>query len=204
LTPRARADHERKLEPARLVLGSAAAEAAWTAAQGMSLAEAVAYALEREPDTSGPLTPREEEVAALVVQGLSNRQIAERLVISARTADNHLQHILNKLGLGSRAELAAWVVERNQARASNVAVPLYMDIHRELGDLTAALVADAHHKDLALQSKYGVRYLKYWFDSASGKVFCLVEAPSAEAAIAVHRDAHGLLPDEIFEVEEGG
>jgi uncharacterized protein DUF4242 len=83
-------------------------------------------------------------------------------------------------------------------------VPLYMDVHHELTDLTPALAAEAHHKDLALQAKYGVRYLKYWFDSASGKVFCLVEAPSAEAAIAVHREAHGLLPDEIFEVEEGG
>jgi hypothetical protein len=48
-----------------------------------------------------------------------------------------------------------------------------------------------------------VRYLKDWFDSASGKVFCLVEAPSAQAAIGVHREAHGMLPDEIFEVEEG-
>ncbi len=65
------------------------------------------------------------------------------------------------------------------------------------------VVSDGHQRDLAVQDKYGVRYLKYWFDSASGKVFCLVEAPSADAAIQVHREAHGMLADEIFEVEEG-
>jgi hypothetical protein len=78
-----------------------------------------------------------------------------------------------------------------------------MDVHAHLGDLTPALAAEAHQKDLAVQAKYGVRYLKYWFDSASGRVFCLVEAPSAQTAAAVHREAHGLLADEIFEVEEG-
>jgi hypothetical protein len=71
-------------------------------------------------------------------------------------------------------------------------------------DLNSALLDDNHQKDLAVQDKYGVRYLKYWFDSVSGKVFCLVEAPSAEAAIEVHRLSHGHLADEIFEVEEGG
>jgi hypothetical protein len=83
------------------------------------------------------------------------------------------------------------------------AVPLYLDVHPVRTDLTRGLVSDGHQRDLAVQDKYGVRYLKYWFDSASGKVFCLVEAPSADAAIQVHREAHGMLPDEIFEVEEG-
>jgi hypothetical protein len=82
-------------------------------------------------------------------------------------------------------------------------VPLYLDVHREVEGLSTAMAADAHDKDLAVQGRFGVRYLKYWYDSASGKVFCLVEAPTAEAAIAVHREAHGMLPDEIFEVEEG-
>lgn len=82
-------------------------------------------------------------------------------------------------------------------------MPLYLDVHREMAGVTAILAAEAHQKDLSVQASHGVRYLKYWFDSASGKVFCLVEAPSAEAAIAVHREAHGMLPDEIFEVEEG-
>ena len=53
-----------------------------------------------------------------------------------------------------------------------------------------------------MQAKYGVRYIKYWFDPITGKVFCLSEAPSKEAALAVHREAHGQMPDDIFEVQE--
>ena len=78
---------------------------------------------------------------------------------------------------------------------------LYMDIHNLRDGLTAEAIEDAHAKDPESQSKYGVKYLKYWFEE--GKVFCLVEAPSKEAAIAVHREAHGLLADELIEVQEG-
>jgi DNA-binding NarL/FixJ family response regulator len=56
------------------------------------------------------LSPREQEVAVLIAHGLTNRQIAERLVIAPRTADNHVQHIFDKLGLSARAQVAAWVV----------------------------------------------------------------------------------------------
>jgi hypothetical protein len=69
--------------------------------------------------------------------------------------------------------------------------------------LTAEAVAGAHKKDLETQGKYGVKYLKYWFDEGTGKVFCLVEAPSKEAAERVHKEAHGLVADEIIEVKEG-
>jgi hypothetical protein len=55
---------------------------------------------------------------------------------------------------------------------------------------------------VAVQERHGVRYLKYWYDPASGRVFCLSEAPSKEAALAVHRESHGQMPDEIFEVQE--
>ena len=82
-------------------------------------------------------------------------------------------------------------------------MPLYMDTHAHIEGLTAAAVAGAHEKDLAIQEKHGVKYLKYWFDESSGKVFCLVDAPSKEAAIAVHQEAHGLVADEIVEVREG-
>ncbi len=82
-------------------------------------------------------------------------------------------------------------------------MPLYMDVHDHVEGLTAEAVAGAHQRDLEVQEKYGVKYLKYWFDEASGKVFCLVEAPSKEAAEAVHREAHGLVADEITEVQEG-
>ena len=82
-------------------------------------------------------------------------------------------------------------------------MPLFMDVHNKVDGLTADAVAGAHQKDLEVQEKHGVSYLKYWFDEGSGKVFCLVEAPNAEAAVAVHREAHGLVADDITEVQEG-
>ena len=83
-------------------------------------------------------------------------------------------------------------------------MPLYMDIHRNVAGASADDVAGAHGKDLEVQKRHGVRYLKYWHDAKEGKVFCLCEAPNAEAARAVHREAHGLMADEIFQVEENG
>jgi hypothetical protein len=82
-------------------------------------------------------------------------------------------------------------------------MPLYMDIHEHVEGLTAEAVKGAHAKDLEVQAKYGVKYLKYWYDEATGKVFCLCEAPNKEAAAAVHREAHGLVADQIIEVKEG-
>ena len=82
-------------------------------------------------------------------------------------------------------------------------MPLFLDIHHKVDGLTADAVADAHKKDIELQRKYGVNYLKYWFNEKEGRVFCLIEAPDKEAAIKVHKEAHGLLADEIFEVKEG-
>jgi hypothetical protein len=64
-------------------------------------------------------------------------------------------------------------------------------------------VAEAHMKDLQEQDKHGVKYLRYWVNEEEGKVFCLVDAPNAEAANCVHREAHGLVADEIYEVAEG-
>ena len=82
-------------------------------------------------------------------------------------------------------------------------MPLYLDIHKHVPGLTADAVKGAHARDVEVQKKHGVKYLKYWYDEGSGKVFCLVDAPSKEAAIAVHKEAHGLLADEIIEVKEG-
>ena len=82
-------------------------------------------------------------------------------------------------------------------------MPLFMDTHSHIEGLTADAVAQAHAADLKTQAKYGVKYLHYWLDEANGKVFCLIEAPNKEAAIAVHREAHGMLADEIVEVKEG-
>lgn len=82
-------------------------------------------------------------------------------------------------------------------------MPLYLDSHRNVPDLTADAVAGAHQADLETQAKYDVHYRQYWYNEADGAVFCLVEAPDAEAAIAVHREAHGLVADDIVEVHEG-
>jgi Protein of unknown function (DUF4242) len=82
-------------------------------------------------------------------------------------------------------------------------MPLYMDTHTIQGGVTAEDVAKAHMADLQTQGKYDVRYLRYWVDEQEGKVFCLVEAPSADAAATVHREAHGLVADGIFQVQEG-
>lgn len=82
-------------------------------------------------------------------------------------------------------------------------MPFFMDIHKRVDGLTADAVAGAHQKDLEVQGRHGVKYLRYWFNEEDGTVFCLSEAPTKEAAEAVHREAHGLLPDEIIEVKEG-
>jgi hypothetical protein len=82
-------------------------------------------------------------------------------------------------------------------------MPLFIDIHNHVDGLTAEAVAAAHARDLEVQAQHGVKYLKYWFDVNSGKVFCLVDAPNKEAAIAVHRQAHGLVADDLVEVQEG-
>ena len=79
-------------------------------------------------------------------------------------------------------------------------MPLYIDVHNINGGVAAADVAKAHEADLATQGRHGVDYRHYWVDEKAGKIFCLVEAPSAEAATTVHREAHGLMADEIFEV----
>jgi len=82
-------------------------------------------------------------------------------------------------------------------------MPLYMDLHK-LGDgVTSAHCAAGHARELDVQKQCGVKFLTYWFNENVGKVFCLLEAPSVNAVVAVHREAHGLVPDEIIEVEAG-
>jgi class 3 adenylate cyclase len=75
-----------------------------------------------------------------------------------------------------------------------------MDRH-DIEGVTAEAVAEAHEKDLAVQDKHGVKYINYWCDHSRDCVFCLVDAPNKEAAIEVHRQAHGLIPVEIIEVD---
>jgi hypothetical protein len=82
-------------------------------------------------------------------------------------------------------------------------MPLFMDTHNKVDGLTAEAVAQAHKMDLAVQEAHGVQYKEYWFNEVTGRVYCLVEAPNAEAAHAVHREAHGLVADSIEEVQRG-
>jgi class 3 adenylate cyclase len=79
-------------------------------------------------------------------------------------------------------------------------MPFYMDIH-ELHGATPDEVGKAHQCDVEVQKKYGVKYSRYWFNEGCGKVFCLCEAPNEEAAIQVHREAHGLVADKLIEVQ---
>jgi DNA-binding CsgD family transcriptional regulator len=128
LTSRATARLEQSLEPARRALGGEELDTAWSAGSAMDVKQAVTAALAitelaeiraacppGPSDTSGgaasPLTRREQEVAGLIAHGLTNRQIAERLVITEGTAANHVVHILGKLGYHSRAQVAVWAAE---------------------------------------------------------------------------------------------
>ena len=80
---------------------------------------------------------------------------------------------------------------------------LFMDTHTLEGGVKAEDVAKAHQADLQTQEKFGVSYLRYWVDEGEGKIFCLVDAPDAETANTVHREAHGLVAQNIYPVIEG-
>ena len=82
-------------------------------------------------------------------------------------------------------------------------MPLFMDVHTTNGPVGMADVASAHEADLSKQGAFGVTYMQYWVDEKHGKIFCLVDAPDAESAATVHREAHGLVADEIYLVAEG-
>lgn len=82
-------------------------------------------------------------------------------------------------------------------------MPLYLDIHRKIEGLTKEALEEAHQKELAIQANYGVKFLRYWYDTASGRVYCLVDAPSKEAFEALHRNGNAMMADEITEVTEG-
>jgi non-specific serine/threonine protein kinase len=121
LSPAARVSLEASMARARNALRADLATSAWETGRSLPLDDVIADALksdvEREDnavaaDAASQLSAREREVARLVALGLTNRDIAERLVVSERTAENHVQHVLNRLGLRSRAQVAAWAVHR--------------------------------------------------------------------------------------------
>jgi hypothetical protein len=79
-----------------------------------------------------------------------------------------------------------------------------MDIHRNVEGITQEALDEAHRKDLEVQARHGVEFVNYWYSETEGAIFCLCNAPSKEAAEAVHREAHGGVADEIIEVQQGG
>jgi non-specific serine/threonine protein kinase len=121
IPPFLRADYDRAMTAARAALGDDAFHHAWSQGEATPVDEAVAFATSvaqrvrgpagQLPRRTDPLTTREREVAALISEGLSNREIAARLHISQRTAEAHVQHILNKLGLHSRTQIAVRIVD---------------------------------------------------------------------------------------------
>lgn len=82
-------------------------------------------------------------------------------------------------------------------------MPVFMDIHEDLGSVTEEDIKAAHQRDLEVQNQHqGVQFLTFWFNSPEGEAFCLVEAPSKDEAVAVHKESHGLIPHDIIEVEK--
>ena len=120
LQPGLRAHHDAASDVARAGLPGREYRAAFAKGSAMGQAEAIAFALEESPPPAprsdgrrsgaspGSLTRREHDVATLVARGLSNSQIAGALVISVRTVETHVQHIMDKLGCRTRAQIAAW------------------------------------------------------------------------------------------------
>jgi non-specific serine/threonine protein kinase len=108
-------------------LSKADFEAEQAKGRALSIGQAVEYALtlplrmpvpsEEKPATSGKLTEREREVAALIAQGLSNGEIADQLVLSKRTVEHHIANILSKLGFTNRAQIVRWAIENGLAKA---------------------------------------------------------------------------------------
>jgi non-specific serine/threonine protein kinase len=122
LLPIDRADHDWGVQVAREQLSEASFKAAWSRGSALSAPQAVEVGLavgENAPVATpsvvrvGPLTTREQEVAVLVAHGLTNHEIAERLVITQRTAETHVTHVLSKLGLRSRAQIALWAAQHD-------------------------------------------------------------------------------------------
>jgi DNA-binding NarL/FixJ family response regulator len=117
--PGPRAAHAQGVAAARAALDEAAFDAAWAAGRALDPDEAHAEAHAAVAEMASPprspaypLSAREHEVAVLIARGLTDRQIAEQLVITSGTVGQHVVHILDKLGFRSRAQVAAWVVER--------------------------------------------------------------------------------------------
>jgi non-specific serine/threonine protein kinase len=121
---RRRPRYDAAVEGARARLGEAPFAEAWAAGAAMAADDAVEYALTDEArsratgrveSSADPLTARERQVADLIARGLTSREIAAELIVSEKTVDAHADHIRSKLGVRSRAEIAAWIARQGPA-----------------------------------------------------------------------------------------
>lgn len=129
---------------------------------------------------------------------------AGKIFCLAEAPSAEATHLVHQHAHGLVASKVMEVTADNVTWSPTPGMKLFLDVHHlGAGKVTAEAVAAAHQKDLAAQGKHNVKYLNYWLDEESGTVMCLAEAPSVEAAIQVHREAHGLIPESIAEVSEG-
>lgn len=102
------------------------------------------------------------------------------------------------------ASVSLFTIRLSAQSTKKTPTKLYMDVHHVgPGKVDAAAVAGAHQKDLAVQKKHGVNLLNYWVDEKTGTIMCLAQAPNADSLINTHKEAHGLLPDQVYEVTPG-
>lgn len=121
----------------------------------------------------------------------------------AEAPDSASVYHTHKEAHGLVPDLVELVTDGMEASIGNMD-NLYVDIHYlGAGKVTAGDVAGAHEKDLATQGKYDVSFVNYWVDEKSGTVVCLAEAPNSQAVINTHKEAHGLVPDQVHKVKQG-
>jgi hypothetical protein len=102
------------------------------------------------------------------------------------------------------SDLSAQDNKPGESKKNQPAAQLYLDVHHiGAGKVTAKDAAGAHQKDLAVQKKYGVNFIKYWVDEANGDIYCLAEAPDSQSIRKTHAEAHGLVPDQVHLVTGG-
>lgn len=115
--------------------------------------------------------------------------------------------ILSTTALAITFSITSFYVSAQTAKMSSTGSGatkhLFLDIHRLTPGIKPEAVAQAHQKDLAVEGKYGVDLMKYWVAQDDGLVFCLASASDSESLRKTHAEAHGLLPDNIYLVEEG-
>ena len=108
------------------------------------------------------------------------------------------------LGVFIAASLISSRLPAQSAPAVQAKEYLFIDVHHlGAGTVTYEGVAEAHAKDLAVEKKYGVHFIKYWVDEKNGNVYCLSSSPDTQSIRKTHAEAHGLLPDQIYLVTEG-